>query len=267
MTAIQKERMQAAALLLCSHAAPAALKRGLSALSFPVSKSKVRAVVPTGLGIINDLEALRGVMAVIKETFNPVNRFILTSDATNLAPAFSMISGRYTSTGLREVVGFPWSADAAADNSSICLTADGKVPANVAHLAKAKFMLDFTVKRPDRACDLISVVELPLITESQPAVQYAHKSGCIMRAGHQMGMHGESICFDHASYTSVVIGCCMRVPAQVLIAEHNNIPFWKDMTDYPLQKIPLVPYGVGAIDGLPVYCRPFRPIANRAPTG
>ena len=104
-------------------------------------------------------------------------------------------------------------------------------------------MHEFTMKRPYKPGNLISAVEFAVVTESQPAGLCAHKSGHFMRAAHQMGMHGESICFDHASYTSVVIGCCMRVPAQVLIAEHNDIPFWKDMTDYPCERSHLYPTG------------------------
>lgn len=223
MIGVQKERMQSAALLLCSHAAPAALKRSLGAFVFPVGQTKVRSLVPPGLGIINDVEALRGVRAVAKEAFHPVNRFILTSDATNLAPALSMISGRFTSGGTRQILGCAWSAEECGDKSSISLTTDGKIPTDLAHLPTAKYMHDFTMKRPDRASDLISVVELAVVTESQPAVQYAHKSGNIMRAVHQMGMHGESICFDHVSYTSVVNGCCMRVFAQVLIAVRKQM--------------------------------------------
>jgi hypothetical protein len=200
-------------------------------------------------------------MVVVKEALNPLNRFILTSDATNLAPALSMISGRYTSSGYRQVLGCAWSVDAAEDMSSISLTNEGKIPLDIANLPKAKYMHDFTMKRPDRPGDLISVVSLPVVTESQPALLFAIKTGNIMLAAHQLGIHGESITYDHASYTSLVNGCCMRVAAQVLIAERNDVPFWKDMTDYPFQKIPLVPYGVGAIDGLPVYNRPLHPCA------
>ena len=109
--------MQSAALLLCSHGAPAALKRSLGALVFPNGQSKIRSMVPSGLGIINDVEAVGGVTVVVKEAFNPVNRFILTSDATNLAPALSMISGRYTSSGYRQVLGCAWSAEATEDMS------------------------------------------------------------------------------------------------------------------------------------------------------
>ena len=261
MTGIQKERIRAAALLLCSHSAPAALKRSLNALVFPMGKSHIRSQVPSGLGIVNDLEALRGVMVVVKEALNPVNRFILTSDATNLAPALSMISGRYTSLGYRQVLGCAWSAEATEDMSSISLTSEGKIPPDIANLPKPKYMHDFTMKRTDRPGDLISVVSLPVVTESQPALLFAIKTGNIMLAAHQLGMHGESITYDHVSYTSPVNGCCMRVPAQVLIAERSDVSFWKDMTDYPFQKIPLVPYGVGAIDGLPVYNRPLHPCA------